>query len=419
MKYKSVLIPFALITLAIFFTIKGLVLAKEFLVPLTIAVLLALICTPLARRFQKWGFSEVMAAVSCVLVCVLSYLAFFAVIAVQVGKITQRWPEMEQEVTPKIRDVIDALEDKTGLQIDRQLPEWLRGAYSTDEMPSPEEAKAELESNEDVQSRTSQQEDDSNSPEGEENPPVPDGVKKQLGQIVVNIFGFIGSSVLLFVYLFFLLYFRRKVKLSILRFFKVEERERVNDVLEQSSELARNFLGGRLLLVGVLAVLYTIGLYIAGVENAILISVIAAMLNLIPYVGSIAGYLLALALGIFGGGDMGSLIIISLTFAIAQFLDNNILEPFVVGDKVNLNPLATIILVVLGGSIWGVAGMILSIPVAGIFKIVFDSTRNLEPLGYMLGVEDSSDGEPNFLNRWGDSIRGLFKKKQPDVEEMK
>jgi predicted PurR-regulated permease PerM len=171
--------------------------------------------------------------------------------------------------------------------------------------------------------------------------------------------------------------------------------------------------------VGVLAVLYTIGLYIAGVENAILISVIAAMLNLIPYVGSIAGYLLALALGIFGGGDMGSLIIISLTFAIAQFLDNNILEPFVVGDKVNLNPLATIILVVLGGSIWGVAGMILSIPVAGIFKIVFDSTRNLEPLGYMLGVEDSSDGEPNFLNRWGDSIRGLFKKKQPDVEEMK
>jgi predicted PurR-regulated permease PerM len=108
---------------------------------------------------------------------------------------------------------------------------------------------------------------------------------------------------------------------------------------------------------------------------------------------------------------VGSLIVISLTFAIAQFLDNNVLEPFVVGDKVNLNPLATIILVVLGGSIWGVAGMILSIPLAGIFKIVFDSTANLEPLGYLLGVEDSSDDEPGFLSRWGDKLRELLKRK--------
>jgi predicted PurR-regulated permease PerM len=410
MKPKGVLIPFALIILAIFFTIKGLVLAEEFLVPLTFAVLLALICTPLARRFQRWGFSEVMAAVSCVLVCVLAYLAFFAVIAIQVGSVTQRWPEIEQQLKPKIQDAIQTVEEKTGLKVDRQLPEWLR-TYSSEPTQSPEEAKAELQSKDDVRSQSSEMNEDLESSEEKGSPSVPDGVKKQLGQLAVNLFGFLGSSILLFVYLFFLLYFRQKVKRSILRFFSVEERDRVKEVLEKSSELARNFLGGRLLLVGVLAVLYTVGMSIAGVENAILISVIAAMLNLIPYVGSIAGYFLAIALGFFGGGDVGSLIVISLTFAIAQFLDNNVLEPFVVGDKVNLNPLATIILVVLGGSIWGVAGMILSIPLAGIFKIVFDSTANLEPLGYLLGVEDSSDEEPGFLSRWGDKLRELLKRK--------
>ena len=408
MNFKSILIPFALFVLALFFLIKGLVLAEMFLVPLTFGVMIALICTPLARKFQRWGFSKLLAAFTCVVMCVLAYLAFFSVIAVQAGNISEQWPKMEKQLKPKVSQAVQAIEEKTGLEVESQLPPWLDITDSTAQSDLPEESQYQARPADEAR-----RESYPSTPQNKEGgSPVSVGIKKQLGQLAVNVFGFLGSSLLVFIYTFFLLYFRHKVKLSILRFFHADERKQVKEVLEKSSQLALNFLGGRLLLVLVLAVLYTVGLLIAGVENAIVISVIAAMLNLIPYVGSIAGYILAMSLGLFGGAEIGSLIVISVTFAVAQFLDNNVLEPFVVGDKVNLNPLATIILVVLGGSIWGVAGMILSIPLAGIFKIIFDATHELEPLGYMLGVEDSSDDKPGFFGKLGEKLRGKVKKKR-------
>ncbi|WP_051315281.1 AI-2E family transporter [Algoriphagus terrigena] len=408
MNFKSILIPFALLVLALFFLIKGLVLAEVFLVPLTFGVMIALICTPLARKFQRWGFSRLLAAFTCVVMCVLAYLAFFSVIAVQAGNISEQWPKMEKQIKPRLNEAVRSIEEKTGLEVESQLPPWLDISDSTAQSNPSEEPEAQTRPEDEAQAESSRSAPQNN----EGGSPVSAGIKKQLGQLAVNVFGFLGSSLLVFIYTFFLLYFRHKVKLSILRFFHSDERKQVKEILEKSSQLALNFLGGRLLLVLVLAVLYTIGLFIAGVENAIVISVIAAMLNLIPYVGSIAGYILSMALGLFGGAEIGSLIVISVTFAVAQFLDNNVLEPFVVGDKVNLNPLATIILVVLGGSIWGVAGMILSIPLAGIFKIIFDATHELEPLGYMLGVEDSSDDKPGFFGKLGEKLRGKVKKKR-------
>lgn len=408
MNFKNILVPFTLLVVGVFFLIKGLVLAEMFLVPLTFAVMIALICTPLARKFQRWGFPKPLAAFSCVFLCLVTYLAFFLVIAVQVGNISEKWPEMKKQFIPKIQEAAQSIEDKTGLEVQSRLSQWVGTSEQTVQADSTDHRQAE--NSQEVQTRSSSEAGAAAPQNKKSGSSVSEGIEKQLGQLAVNIFGFLGSSILVFIYTFFLLYFRHKVKLSILRFFDADSRKQVKEVMEQSSHLALDFLSGRLLLVLVLAFLYTIGMFIAGVENAILISLIAAMLNLIPYVGSIAGYFLAMAMGLFGGAEIGSLIVISVTFAVAQFLDNNVLEPFVVGDKVNLNPLATIILVVLGGSIWGVAGMILSIPLAGIFKVIFDATPGLRPLGYLLGAEDSSDGKPGFFGKLGEKLQGKMKK---------
>jgi predicted PurR-regulated permease PerM len=97
-----------------------------------------------------------------------------------------------------------------------------------------------------------------------------------------------------------------------------------------------------------------------------------------------------------------------LTFGVTQFVESYILQPYVVGDKVDLNPLATIVVVVIGGAVWGVMGMIISIPLFGILKIVFDSIGVTAPLGYALGDEDVGNDEPNFLERWARWVRGRF-----------
>src|SRR5690606_29116300 len=355
-----------------------------------------------------------------VIACILVYIAFFSVIAVQVGSVSERWPEMEKRIMPKIDELIERVEAKTGLNVQDQMPQWLSSSDSTSQAGHGEQARPNPVNNrrdEGPQQQQQQQQQQaldsqgSSSSQGEKEPvAISDGIKKQLGQLAVNLFWFLGNSFLTFVYLFFLLNYRRKVKLSILRFFSAERRDQAKEVLEESVKLALNFLGGRLLLILFLAIIYTVGMLIAGVENALLISVIAAILSLIPYVGVIIGYVLAIALALFGGAATWSLIVVTVTYGAAQFIESYILEPFVVGDKVNLNPLTTIIVVVLGSSIWGVAGMILSIPIAGILKIVFDSTKDLELFGYMLGGEDAGDDEQGFLSRWGEKLRGKFKK---------
>ncbi|HSF55185.1 MAG TPA: AI-2E family transporter [Algoriphagus sp.] len=413
MKSKSILVQFTLLVVGLFFIIKGAVLSEAFLVPLAFAVLLTLILIPLARKLEKKGISQVFASLISVIVSILAYLAFFAVIAVQIGSVSERWPEMQKQLTPKIEDAVQMIEEKTGMNVQKQVPPWLSSSDSTSQAQDAETAqteegnttKEESGANENSESNASSSSDE------KDNSGISDGVKKQVGQAAVNIFGFLGNSVLIFVYLFFLLNYRRKIKLSILRFFDVDNRKQVKDVLEESVKLALNFLVGRFLLILSLAIIYTTGLLIAGVQGAILVGVIAALLSLIPFIGVMGGFVLAMAMALLGGAETWSLIVVCITYGLAQFIEGNILEPYVVGNKVNINPVVSIIVVVLGSAVWGVAGMILCIPIVGICKIVFDAVKKLEPLGYMLGEEDVSDSEEEgFFDRWAEKLRGMFKK---------
>lgn len=409
MNSNSILVKFSILVIGTFFLIKGAVLAEAFLVPITFAVMLTLISIPLARKLEKKGLSHMGATFASVLLSVLAYFAFFSVIAMQIGSVSERWPEMEKQFKPKINDAIETMEAKTGMNLKKQIPSWLNGSGTADQATISQQTP-------DEQDRKSQEEDTENqtsapqasSPSGEESDTaVSDGIKNQLGQVAMNLFSFLGNSFLVCIYLFFLLHYRHKVKLSILRFFDADKRKKVDEVLEDSVKLSLNFLGGRLLLMLSLAIIYTAGLLIAGVEDAILIGVIAALLSLIPFVGVVGGYLLAIAMTLMGGAETWALIVVTVTYGIAQFIEGNILEPYLVGNKVNINPLVTILVVVLGSAIWGVAGMILSIPIAGMFKIVFDSVDKLKPLGYMLGEEDVSDpNEEGFLSKWGGKFFG-------------
>lgn len=420
MKSNNILVNFALLVLGVFFLIKGAVLAEAFLVPLTFAVVLTLILIPLARRLEKKGVSQGWASIFSVIVCIFAYLAFFAVIAVQIGSVTQRWPEMKKQLIPRVNDAVQTIEEKTGMNIQEQVPSWLSSSDTTSttsadntgqgqqqEQPPTQEEKVDQE-----QTSAKENSDSKTSSAGAGSSGVSDGVKKQVGQAAVNLFGFLGNSILIFVYIFFLLNYRHKIKLSILRFFDVDNRGQVKDVLEDSIKLALNFLVGRFLLILSLAVLYTSGLLIAGVQGAVLVGVIAALLSLIPFIGVIGGYILAMAMALLGGVETWSLIVVTVTYGLAQFIEGNILEPYVVGNKVNVNPVMTVIVVVLGSAVWGVAGMILCIPIVGICKIAFDAVKKLEPLGYMLGEEDVSDSEDEgFFSKWSGKFRNMFKKK--------
>ena len=203
--------------------------------------------------------------------------------------------------------------------------------------------------------------------------------------------GFLTVYILTFIYIFFILNYRSRFRKFLLRLFPDEKKKKVDKIINESARVAQQYLVGKLILMALLAVVYSIGLGISGVKNYILISIIAALVTLIPYVGNIIGLVLAMGFGYLTSGETGVLIGVILTFTIAQFVESYILQPYIVGDKVGLHPFMVIVVVVVGNALWGVIGMILAIPIMAIIAVVFLHIPPLEPFGFLFSKESSSD----------------------------
>lgn len=214
---------------------------------------------------------------------------------------------------------------------------------------------------------------------------------KKITNFMNKVTSFVANYFLTFIYVFFLLNYRHIFKDFLLNVFPDRKRETVKTIITESARVAPQYLIGRLILIGLLVILYTIGLGLSGVSNFILVSVIAALLTLIPYVGNIIAFLMAVVFGFVATGDTMTLVGIALTFTIAQFVESYVLEPYVVGDRVDVHPFFVILAVILGNMVWGVIGMILAIPIMGILTVVSLNIKELRPFGILLSKKEFSE----------------------------
>ena len=373
---KQIIVLFTLLVVGTFFLFFGLAKAQAFLAPLTIAVLLALLMIPLSNKLELWGISRAWAAFISDLILLAFFVGLFYLVSIQVQNVAKDWPQMKEKLKPKIEQLQKFVADHTPYsvqEVNQKIGEDIPGGTK--------ENKA-TESNKPSASGQSK------------------GVGSVLGSAIMSFFSFLGSTLLTFVYVFFFLLYRNKFKLSILQFIPKEKREKGVKIIKESSKISQNYLLGKLILIILLAILYIIGLSVSGIKHAILISILAAVLSLIPYIGNIIGYGLGVSMAMFAGGDSTALLGVTITFGIAQFVESYVLEPYIVGDRVDLHPVFTIIAVVLGGAVFGVVGMIIAIPVFGIIKVICDHVKPLNPVGYLLGDQkEEQKNDSNFLNK--------------------
>ncbi|HEX6891140.1 MAG TPA: AI-2E family transporter, partial [Chryseolinea sp.] len=155
----------------------------------------------------------------------------------------------------------------------------------------------------------------------------------------------------------------------------------------------------------ILFICYTIGLLIIGIKNALLLAAVASLLTIIPYAGTIVGSMFPVLMAIVTEDSYQPVIWTAILVIVIQAVDNYFIEPYVVGGEVNLSAMATIVIIVCGGLIWGIAGTILFIPLLGIIKIVCDHVEPLKPYGFLVG--DPSGNKPSKIGSW---ISDLFKR---------
>ena len=336
------------IIIATYFLFLGLAKAKGFFAPLLTALILSLVVLPLAQKMEKKMSRSVSALLNCILLFIIS-IGLMALVSFQIRSFAQDWPDIKNTMKPKIEQLKEFALRHTPLN------------------------------QEDIQEA------------GQKSSQVGTGTAKRIKTFMSGLSNFFANYLLTFVYIFFLLNYRNIFKDFLLRIFPDRKKENVKTIISKSAKVAPQYLIGKLMLMGLLAVLYSIGLGVSGVNNFILVSVIAAVLTLIPYIGNIIGFVMAVAFGFLTSGDTTVLIGIALTFTITQFVESYVLQPYVVGERVDVHPFFVIVSVILGNMVWGIIGMVLAIPVMGIVTVVLLNIKELKAFGILMSKKEFSD----------------------------
>ncbi len=145
---------------------------------------------------------------------------------------------------------------------------------------------------------------------------------------------------------------------------------RVSGVAREIDEVLSAFLRGQFMVMIALGGIYSIGLWAIGLKAAFLIGMVAGILSIVPYLGSVVGLALAIGMALFQYGDLLHFVLVLVVFGVGQTLEGMVLTPWLVGDKIGLHPVAVIFAVLAGGQLFGFIGILLALPVAAALNVV-------------------------------------------------
>jgi len=327
-----------------FLAIAGLYFAKPFLVPLVIAAIMAMLFLPLSNWLEGKGWNRALAALLCVFILLLLLSGIVFLIGWQVNDLARDMGKMQEYVGQSVMKIKTTISEKLGISAEKQQ-EFIKEQQSAGS----------------------------------------GGAGKMVMAVLSGLSGIMVNTILVLVYTFLLLYLRTHIRQFIIKISPQDAKQKNAKILTESAKVARSYLSGLGKMIVLLWIMYGIGFSIVGVKNALFFAILCGLLEIVPFIGNIAGTSLTLIMALSQGADSNMLLGIVGTYAIVQFLQTYVLEPLVVGAQVKINPLFTIFAIVLGEIIWGIPGMVLAIPVTGIAKVIFDNTDALKPYGALIG----------------------------------
>jgi predicted PurR-regulated permease PerM len=215
-------------------------------------------------------------------------------------------------------------------------------------------------------------------------------LESNLTSFLGNILNTTAGFFLVLIYVFLLLYYRNKFSESILMYVEKKNEKEAKVVLQRISKVVYQYLWGRAKVMTLLAVMYYITFIIFDMPYALLLTIFGALVTIIPYLGPLISGLIPIIFSFIYLENVQTAILFSLIIIIVQIIESYVLEPLIIGNEVKINPLIVIIAIIIGGAIWGLAGMILFVPVFAMIKIISNHTAGLRPIGYLFGNSKNS-----------------------------
>lgn len=341
--------------LGLYFLGVILVAGKGILTPLLLAFFISLVLLPVFRFLTRKKIPEVPAIVLCILLVVAIVVLVGWFFSSQVGRLIADFPQIKTNVQVHLNSLSAWINEKTQFSTERQL-----------------------------QMLNDQSEKLLN---------YAGGMLGGAAASLTSIFILVG---LLPIYIFLFLFYKNLLLRFVFLWFPEGQHKKVEDVMRETEQIIKSYLVGLLIQITYITVLLGGVLTLFGIKHALLIGVIFAILNLIPYVGALIGNIIGVLLTLSSSQELYPILTVLLTIAAVQFLDNNILMPRIVGSKVKINALASIVGVIIGGALAGIAGMFLSLPIIAVLKIIFDRTQQFKQWGVLFGDERPKRSPMNF-----------------------
>jgi predicted PurR-regulated permease PerM len=346
------------ILLFLFLLFAGLYFADSVLVPFFFGILLAMLLRPVADWLEQWMSRGISSMLSVLLFFIVT-TGLFILFINQFGFFVDDLPQLQEQLISYLRKVQHFIENQLGIPYEEQV-----------------------------------QYIESNSREFSES--AESLVQDLISELMSLLIGFL----IVLIYIFLLLLNRSKYSRIIKIIVPEKNQQTTKNVTEQVSRVASKYLWGRIKVMTVLAVMYVILFLTFDLKYLILLTVVGTIITVIPYVGPFVSGLLPIIVVILTGYSISEIIVFTLVIIIIQLIESYVLEPIILGGEVNLSPLAIILIVIIGNAIWGIAGMIIFVPLLAMIKIYFDNVPHLQPYGELIGSnKKNSKGSPGWLRK--------------------
>lgn len=347
--------------LLLFLVFAGLHYAKDFLVPLSIGAVIATLFLPFCKWMETKKIPRGFAALICLLVLLVTIGGIGTLLGWQIAQLTSDFTLLQQKIIEKINIAQQYIFTHFNISAEKQ---W---ALFRDQQSS-----------------------------------VIGGINFMVGSLT-KVF---TSFILILVYIFGLLYYRNHIKKFFIKLFKSEQRTEMEKVIYMATHVSQQYLLGLTKMIICLWIMYGIGFTILGVKSALFFAALCGLLEIIPFIGNITGTTITVLVAAVQGSGLPVLGGIIATYGIIQFIQGWVLEPLILGPHVKINPLFTIISLVIGELVWGIPGIFIAIPLIAMFKIVCDHIEPLKPYGFLIGEIDNVKRESNFMRK----IKNWYKK---------
>lgn len=349
------------------------------------SLLLAMLLFPLCRKLESWKLPRVAAIFVCLVVLIGVLAGIVWLVSMQMANFTDDFPKFQDKMNAVIDRAQRMADDQFGLDKTRQNNEIKR--ITND---------------------------------------VLHNSGSYIGTFLSSTTSTLADLSLVPIFVFFILLYRDFFRSFLYKLFSKTRRHRLDDVLGKIYVVVQGYLTGLVLVIGIVAGLNTAGLLILGIDYAWFFGTLAAVLLLIPYIGILVGSLLPTIYALVTKDSPMYAVGVIGVFSFVQILEGNFITPNVVGSKVSVNPLAAMVVLIMGGQLWGISGLVLALPVTAIMKVICDHVDGLKPYGFLLGdPEYSRELKPTTRLPKLDSLRkrkdkvekALANEEQPQNQE--